>query len=85
MKDESPYRDKHQPSAGGPACMQVTAFTDNTTTWHASETIGVYCEPQQGAHCGAHALAALLGRRITTQRRHLVPELSTWCTEEKYS
>jgi exonuclease III/ribonuclease HI len=35
----------------------------------------VYCEPQVDAHCGAHALHALLNRSIATQPQFFYPEL----------
>ena len=43
---------------------------------------GVYCEGQIGAHCGAHALAAMLGRQITSGPHYLVPLLTQWQREE---
>ncbi|KAF6252407.1 hypothetical protein COO60DRAFT_1628572 [Scenedesmus sp. NREL 46B-D3] len=35
-------------------------------TWVQPSTVGLYCEKQNGEHCGAHALNALLGRAALT-------------------
>jgi len=71
------------PRQGDPHARRPLDFNDYTTTWQDNKVVGVYCERQKEAHCGAHALAALLGRRITTQPQYLVQELHAWRTEEK--
>jgi hypothetical protein len=42
----------------------------------------VYCEGQGGAHCGAHSLAPLFGRQITSDPNCLVPLLTQWQRDE---
>jgi hypothetical protein len=42
----------------------------------------VYCEGQKGAHCGAHSLAPLFGRPITSDPNCLVPMLTQWQRDE---
>ena len=46
-------------------------------TWVQADHVGVYCEGQVGAHCGAHALHALLGRRIADSNLYLYPDLNS--------
>jgi hypothetical protein len=48
---------------GGPQPMEVGAPSGRL---EAAARLDLYCEPQQRAFCGAHALNALLGRRVVT-------------------
>lgn len=65
----------HNPGGGG---MNNSHPLMRTGRWRTPQEVGVYCEEQWGAHFGAHALAAMLGRRIATAPNFLRPQLVRW-------
>jgi len=47
------------------------------TIWENPSDLGLYCEKQQQAHCGAHAWQALLGRKLLTHPTQFYQHLKT--------
>ena len=70
--------------AGGEGCAGADIMDidmpDDCARWPLASAVGMYCEAQADGHCGAHALAALLGKQITASPEFLYPELTHMAT-----
>jgi hypothetical protein len=63
------------PNGGGP---ELDITTHGTVITDYITDVGMYCEPQERRYCGAHALNALAGRRITTGQQMVAFFQQTW-------
>jgi hypothetical protein len=70
---------KNSPGGGD---IPGTPSSQSEGTWCRPQDIDLYCEPQNGGHCGAHALAAMLMRQIAHAPHYLLPQLRQWTAAE---